>query len=454
MLRPVLRVGLKVLGWCWVALACVSCGRGTAPSASDAAPERAASVGGPETARSPGAPARDAPAASPAERPGVAAPATSLEASTAPVASSADAAPFPGAPAAPLVAAARGAPPARGCRIAQELTLRDDVARAWAASGGSEPQFLVLRADRRKLEWWRGNPPALHGARSLGVPIARLSLLRDRTGGGFSLVFVDDRAALARVRYEAEQFGAPQPLAADADRRFDPALAPAGGRLLVAFTRSVDESMHTFVLRPDEPSAAALDVTPAGHGAAAPSFVLGAEPPILVMIDARGGVSPLLELPFDGAGKPGAVIVRTPVSQPYAPPALSAVAVPGGELEVAFTAIGKLAATAIGRVPLRRAVAPTALHPSRGYGQLSLSSARGVRAVVHALEVPSDASQTAPHQIELKWIDAQGEGEGLTLPALPDSARQPSLVALRRGVFALAFTRGKHAYALLLDCGD
>jgi hypothetical protein len=211
--------------------------------------------------------------------------------------------------------------------------------------------------------------------------------------------------------------------------------------------------MHTFVLRAAEPSAA-LDVTPPGHGAAAGSFVLGAEPPILVMIDARGGVSPLLELPFDGAGKPGAVIVRTPVSQPFAPPALSAVAVPGGELEVAFTAIGKLAATAIGRVPLRRAVAPTALHPSRGYGQLSLSSARGVRAVVHALEVPSDASQTAPHQIELKWIDAQGEGEGLTLPALPDSARQPSLVALRRGVFALAFTRGKHAYALLLDCGD
>lgn len=350
--------------------------------------------------------------------------------------------------------------------MAQELALRDDAARAWAVAGGAEPHFLVLRADRRTLEWWRGNPPAQRGARTLAVPIARLAQLRDGLAGGAdgtdgtSVVFVDDKGALAHLRYEAEQFGAPRALAQEVDRRFDPALARAGAQLLVAFTRTVDQTMHTFVLRAAEPSAA-LDVTPPGHGAAAPSFVLGAEPPILVMIDARGGVSPLLELPFDGGGKPGAVIVRTPVSQPYAPPALSAVAVPGGELEVAFTAIGKLAATAIGRVPLRRAVAPTALHPSRGYGQLALSSARGVRAVVHALEVPSAASldarepsADAAHQIELKWIDAQGEGEGLTLPVSPDSARQPSIVALRRGVFALAFTRGKRAHTLLLECGD
>jgi hypothetical protein len=450
MLRPVLRARLKALGWCWVALACVGCGRGAEPSASGSAPERASSVAWADASAREASTGLETAASSSGAI--VAAP----EASVAPGGPAADAGLSAVAPGAPRGTAAPGAPPARGCRVAQELALRDDAARAWAAAGGAEPQFVVLRADRRTLEWWRGNPPAQRGARTLAAPIARLALLRDApaTGtDGTSLVFVDDRGALALVRYEAEQFSAPRSLAQDADRRFDPALARTGAQLLVAFTRTVDQSMHTFVLRAAEPSAA-LDVTPPGHGAAAPSFVLGAEPPILVMIDARGGVSPLLELPFDGAGKPGAVIVRTPVSQPYAPPALSAMAVPGGELEVAFTAIGKLAATAIGRVPLRRAVAPTALHPSRGYGQLSLSSARGARAVVHALEVPSDANQDAAHQIELKWIDAQGEGEALTLPASRDSARQPSIVALRRGAFALAFTRGKRAHALLLDCGD
>lgn len=443
MLRPVLRAGLKVFRWCWIALACVGCERGAEPGASTAAPERTSPVASADASARQPTTAREKDASSSV------APAAGLEASVAPAGPAADA-----GPSAVALSATRGtAPPARGCRVTQELALRDDAARTWAVAGAAEPDFLVLRADRRTLEWWRGNPPVQRGARTLAVPIARLALLRDAPAGGTSLVFVDDKGALAHVRYEAEQFGAPRSLAQDVDRRFDPALARAGGQLLVAFTRTVDQSMHTFVLRAAEP-AAARDVTPPGHGAAAPSFVLGAEPPILVMIDARGGVSPLLELPFDGAGKPGAVIVRTPVSQPYAPPALSAVAVPGGELEVAFTAIGKLAATAIGRVPLRRAVAPTALHPSRGYGQLSLSSARGARAVVYAFEVPSDASPDAPHMIELKWIDAQGEGDGLAAPASPDSAREPSIVALRRGAFALAFTRGKRAHALLLDCGD
>jgi hypothetical protein len=449
MLQPVLQAGLKAFGWCWVALACVGCGRGAAPNASSAAPERTSSVARADASARKTTRGLERAASSS----GV--PATGLEASVAPGGPAADVGPAAVAPGAPR-GTAPGAPPARGCRVAQELALRDDTARGWAVAGGAEPQFLVLRADRRTLEWWRGNPPAQRGARTLAVQIARLALLRDGSAGdagGTSVVFVDDKGALAHLRYEAEQFGAPRSLAQEVDRRFDPALARTRAQLMVAFTRTVDQSMHTFVLRAAEPSAA-LDVTPPGHGAAAASFVLGAEPPILVMIDARGGVSPLLELPFDGAGRPGAVIVRTPVSQPFAPPALSAVAVPGGELEVAFTAIGKFAATAIGRVPLRRAVAPTALHPSRGYGQLSLSSARGVRAVVHALEVPSDASQAAPHQIELKWIDAQGEGETLTLPASPDSARQPSIVALRRGAFALTFTRGRRAHAMLLDCGD
>jgi hypothetical protein len=362
------------------------------------------------------------------------------------------------APPASLPSPGAAAPP-RGCRLEQEFSLREDAARAWAVGVAGQPHFLVLRAARRRLEWWSGTAPALvpRGAHDFAVPVARLAVLRGPAGAGadvHSLALVDDKGELWCQRHAGDRFDAPRSLAQGADRRFDPALAFAGEQLLTAFTRTVDLAMHTFVVRCSGQAAPAIDVTPPGHGAAAASFVLGASFPSLVMLDARGGVSPLLELPFDERGQPGAVLVRTPISQPYAPPALSAVALPGGEVEVAFTAIGKLAATAIGRVPLRRAAAPSALHASRGYGQLSFGVALGARAAVYALEVPRDEGKDAPHLIEIKWVDAQGDGETLALPASSDSARLPSIAALTRGRFLLAYVSGASARAGLLHCAD
>src|SRR5581483_10852247 len=96
--------------------------------------------------------------------------------------------------------------------------------------------------------------------------------------------------------------------------------------------------------------------------------------PRLVMIDARAGMSPLLELPFVG-GKPGELRIGTPVSQPYAPPLLRAVQLPGeADVLVAYTALGRLAATAVGYVPLHSARAPAALLPSRGYGVIAFDA--------------------------------------------------------------------------------
>ncbi len=68
--------------------------------------------------------------------------------------------------------------------------------------------------------------------------------------------------------------------------------------------------------------------------------------------------------------QPGEVVVRTPVSQPYAPPLLSAVQWSDGTAEVVFSAVGRMAMTAIARVSLRTAMDPVALLPSTGYGAL------------------------------------------------------------------------------------
>jgi hypothetical protein len=227
------------------------------------------------------------------------------------------------------------------------------------------------------------------------------------------------------LHYNAGKWAEVKQLAKGADRRFAPALYEDGAISLLAYTSSVDKAMHTFVVRSS--AGPGLDVTPAGHGAAAPSFVAGVDEPILVFLDAREGISPLLEVTFDHNLKPQPALVRTPVSQPYAPPLLRALAIDHGEIEVAFTAVGKLAASAIGRVPLRRAQSAVALHPSRGYGELSFDVALTGKAAIFALDVPIDEKPGAEHVLELKWLDASGEGATLTLARGP--ALRPSLAA-------------------------
>jgi hypothetical protein len=264
--------------------------------------------------------------------------------------------------------------------------------------------------------------------------------------------WVDARGALWLSEITEDRFGKGRALAHGVDRRFAPSLAHAGG-LLVAFTRTVDEVMHTQLARVSAAAVSSEDVTPAGHGAAAGTFVLGAAPPSLVMIDARAGVSPLLEVRFDAQGKASPAEVRTPVSQPYAPPALAAVALSEGQVEVAFSAIGRAAATAIGRVPLYRAEAPAALVPSKGYGELQFSAARGARAALFALDAFTAPSKDAPRELSVKLLDAQGEGGTLVVRAEDPRDHAPSLAAgLQAGEFWLAYTTDEALRLARLVC--
>jgi hypothetical protein len=171
------------------------------------------------------------------------------------------------------------------------------------------------------------------------------------------------------------------------------------------------------------------------------------------MVDARAGVSPLLEVRFDAQGNASPAQVRTPVSQPYAPPALAAVALSEDEVEVAFTAIGRAAATAIGRVPLTRAQAPEALVPSKGYGELRFSVAKGRRAALFAYEVSKHASNDPAREIHVKLVDSRGEGAPLVVQAQASSAVAPSVVAAQRaGEFWLAYALPDRVVLARLAC--
>jgi len=266
------------------------------------------------------------------------------------------------------------------------------------------------------------------------------------------LALVDERARLLAFGVRGERLAAVGVLASGLDRRFAPALSQHGRRVLYAYTSAVDEVMHTWLLvRAQGETTPARDLTPAGHGAAAASFVLGARPPILVVIDARAGVSPLLEIGFDDAAAPKVAQVRTPVSQPYTPPLLQAVQHASGEVELFYTAIGKLAMTAVGRVWLRVAKEPTALLPSRGYGELTFSVAVGGGTALLALETPTGSAPTAKRTLALKLTDGVSTHDALTIDAGGEAAR-PSLASAGAGEYLLAYVRDGVVHAASLGC--
>jgi hypothetical protein len=356
--------------------------------------------------------------------------------------------PQPERPRAPR--AVRGPVPDNGCAVELERPVGPG-ARGVALELGDTESVLIARDDPAGLGLWQLNGERwLEGPRvTLDSPVARASAACH--AGACELAWVDQKTRLWRARADAHGVSAPVELARGVDRRFAPALAVQADRVLYAFTVAVDEAMHTKLVGvragKNEPT---LDITQPGQGAAAPAFVLGASALTLVTIDAHAGISPLLEYPFDGTGRPRETLVRTPVSQPYAPPQLAAVQWASGDVEVMFTAVGKLAMTAIGRVPLRHAEAPTALSPSRGYGELSFAAARGARRALFAFEVPTSSAPRAERTIATALADGTRTDEG---PSFEAPAQLPSLMRTSGG-YLLAFTRAGSVHAALLRCAD
>jgi hypothetical protein len=342
---------------------------------------------------------------------------------------------------APATPRAKVRAPTDGCTVELEQRL------GRGTRGVALPEGVLVASDDA-LTLWQLADDLREGPRlKLDAPIAKAAATCTR--GRCELAWIDQKMRLFHARLD----GALQPakeLARGVDRRFAPALALQGDRTLIAYTTTVDEVMHTKLLgvRGDklEPE---QDITPESHGAAAPAFLLGG-PLTLIALDAHAGISPLLEFPLDGTGRPREARVRTPISQPFEPPQLAAVQWASGEAEAFFTVIGKLAMTAIGRVPLRRTESISALSPSRGYGELTFAVARGERRALFACEVPVSAAPKAERMLELTLSDGtrSDPGPSFEAPALaPSLARSP-------GGYVLAFSRAGDVHAALLRCAD
>jgi hypothetical protein len=349
-----------------------------------------------------------------------------------------------------LASSGRTAPP-RACIVDGDLRVAAGAEELALAVQGHQLTLVVAEQGRTSLAVYRGDGASI--TRAYAVPVGELLktvAVAAPASGPALAAYSDARGVLRVARLGQRGLSDVRELATGLDVRFAPALS-ADEPAAIAFVKPVDQAMHTFVsVARGGVLPAPVDVTPASHGAASPAFVRGAPARTLLMIDAHAALSPLLELPI--ADKPGAAVVRRPVSQPAVPPLVRGFTWQGAPVHVAYTAIGKLAATAIGHVLTTDLEPPSALVPSSGYGELSLDVLARAHSAVLALEVPNDMPVTAPRHLELVVLDQQGEGSRLRLPA--PEAKKPALAAGEGSAVWLGYLAPDGAHISRLACGE
>jgi hypothetical protein len=280
--------------------------------------------------------------------------------------------------------------------------------------------------------------------------------LTARSDNDVVLAYTDGAGVLrARpMRLGRAGHGASIEIAKGVDTRFAPALTAAQDRTLLAYALG-STPMRTLLvaLGSDGRILHQSDLTPAAMGATAPSFVAGATPPSLVMLDARDGASPLLrvDLGADGAAAPAQVV--TAVSMVASPPALAAASSASGAYAV-YTGIGSAATTAVGLLAIAPiAGSPEALVPGTAYARLQVSAAAAPRAALFVVSAPTTAGKDPPLELRVHAVGLAGAGPGAVIRAAA-GARMPAIARDDRGHVGVAFTTPNGAFVSILRCDD
>lgn len=289
-----------------------------------------------------------------------------------------------------------------------------------------------------------------HGPKRVAAPGVAVD-----AGQGITVAFTDGRGNLLAQRLRGASRGASATLelAQGVDTRFTPAVAYGKRGALVAYTLGTTP-MRSMLLRLDADGRklATHDVTPAAMGAAAPAFVAGASPPVLITADARSGMSPISRVALDSEGKPGASEVAVPVGMMSQPPELAA-AMSGGGLFVGYAGLGAAATSAIGLVRLTPKVgAPEAMVKGTAYGELHLDAAASKRAVFFAMDAPTTAGKSPQHEIRVVRVDAQGAGPALRIAAASGDATHASIAYGQGGSVGVVFSAQDGVYFVKLAC--
>jgi hypothetical protein len=222
---------------------------------------------------------------------------------------------------------------------------------------------------------------------------------------------------------------------------------------VVAWAQAKNEGMRVRLVRLklDGSLASRHDVTLESMGATAPVFVAGAGEPILLFLDARKGVSPLLRLALREDGTPTEAEVVRPVRNAYEPPDLAAAA--AEPARIGYTAVGSAATTAVGLLPLDGSGAsPVALVPGEGYGRLGVAGASLGGAALFAASAPRGQDPESDREIHVRRVDGEGPGPATVLRGPGGRAREPSLATGAGGKAAVTFEADGGIYLVRLEC--
>lgn len=362
----------------------------------------------------------------------------------------------------------RTAPPKNGCVVL------DPGRRVWPASSpvaitaldrGFAVAGYAKKSDGAEQVFLASVPPSGRPEPIASVPLQAPHVaprvappgLAARTQNDVVLAFTDGKGVLRarRMRMAVAGHGAALELARGVDARFQPALVTSQDRTLIAFALGSTPMRTTLVtLGGDGAVESSRDVTPASMGATAPAFIAGAEPPVLLMLDARNGMSPLLRLdlaPDGSAGDPAEVV--TPVSMVASPPELAAASSSIGT-HVAYTGVGSAATTAVGLLAIAPIVsAPEALVPGTAYGQLHVAAAAAPRAVIMVATAPLAPGKDPELALEVTVIGLAGKGPSAVVRA-PGGASHPAIARDREGHVGLAYATPSGSFVAILRCDD
>jgi hypothetical protein len=218
--------------------------------------------------------------------------------------------------------------------------------------------------------------------------------------------------------------------------RYAPALAAIDAGTVVAWTTPVGTTAHVRVAVVDAAGVVgeAHDVTPDAGSAAAPIFDAHG---VLYFVDARAGISVVHRVTIAADGTPSMPVVAQPINLAAEPPSFAVV---GAHL--GYAAVGNAATRAVGVVTIGATDRPQALVPGLGYGApLSIDAEPLGTAALFAMEAPTAADASAPHETRARLVLADGSlGDALAIPG----ATAPRVAV--SGTVAAIVTRGASLY--------
>lgn len=235
---------------------------------------------------------------------------------------------------------------------------------------------------------------------------------------------------------------------AHADARFAPAiLTSSDGTRVVAWTDGSGTPMQVRMARLTATgSVLGSSVISPDGGGAAPVVGLGESERALYLVEARIAMSAAHRVVLGADGSPSPSVVARPLLRGADLPAIAVVHAPRGtRTHLAYAAVGNLATRAIGLVQATGVDSPAPLVAGLGYGgALSVAATALETSVVFAMEAPSAAEPTAPHEVRVRVAADDGTlGPALVLSgqAAPDIAQLGPLLAVSTHGARITFLR-------------